>query len=452
MHKWKTNKTSIGKRRTRAWIASKTLLSATLLLPLGLNAHAQTVVIGPDHEPDRTPDSSRPGNRLSIGGFSFNLGAQAELLTLRDRVIPDALPDQLVFTTTANPAAIAAAAGVDLLESTPLQSLKTVLVVVRLRRSDTLDAAETRLAAQAGLQDLQQNLLSQSLGDADVSLPKRFAVHRLSNAATQHVSGTIAMIDTAVALDHAALKGARIEQTSFITDATPAMHGTALAGLIVGTSVEVPGVARGARLVNLAAFTQRKDGISVATTSNLAKAMDAAAMLKPDVLNLSFGGKNDPLLTRLLDEINRRGVCVAAAGGNGGARAAVPFPASHPASLAVAAIDDKLKPYAVATHSARIDVSAVGVDVFVPVPAAKGGGYRRMSGSSMATAFVAGNLLRMHECTRSHDPHAMRASVKAAAQDLGAVGPDPVFGAGLFRLPEKKNVIALNLLSSSHDW
>jgi subtilisin family serine protease len=431
------SKRGINTRHISGRIAGRTVLSAVLLLSLGPTAHAQTIDIGPGHE----SDPPRSGNRLSLGGLSLDLGALARLLALRDSAIPDALPDQLVFTTTADAAAIAAATGVDLLESAPLQSLKTTLVLVRLRKGDNLNAAQARLAAQPGVQDLQQNLLSQTLGDAGAALPKRFAIHGLSETATQHVGGTIAMIDTAIALDHTALKGARIEQTSFIADASPAAHGTALAGLIVGTSAEVPGVARGARLVNFAAFTQRKDGVSVATTSNLAKALDAAAILKPDVLNLSFGGKNDPLLVRLLDEINRRGVCVAAAGGNGGARAAVPFPASHPASLAVAAIDDKLKPYAFATHAARIDIAAVGVDVFVPVPAAKGGGYRRMSGSSMATAFVAGNLLRMPECASSHDPHAMRASVRAAAQDLGATGPDPVYGAGLFRLPEKKFLI-----------
>ena len=429
IHQW-----GIDTRRISQRIARRTVLSAALLLSLGPTAQAQTIDVGPRHEPDRP----RSGNRLSFGGFSLDLGALGALLALRDSAIPDALSDQVVFTTTADASAIAAAAGVDVIESAPLQSLNTVLVVVRLRKGDRLAAAQARLAAQSGVQDMQQNQLSQSLGDTGAALPKRFAAHGLSDTATQHVSGTIAMIDTAIALDHAALKGARIKQTSFVADASPAAHGTALAGLIVGTSAEVPGVARGARLVNFAAFTQRKDGVSVATTSNLAKAMDAAAILKPEVLNLSFGGKNDPLLVRLLDEINRRGVCVAAAGGNGGARAAVPFPASHPASLAVAAIDDKLKPYAFATHAARIDIAAVGVDVFVPVPAAKGGGYRRMSGSSMATAFVAGNLLRMPECASGHDTRAMRASVRAAAQDLGVAGPDPVYGAGLFRLPEKK--------------
>ncbi len=413
------------------------VLSTALLLLVGISVHAQTIGIGAGHEPDRPADETRPGKRISLGGFSFDLGAKVALVALRDSLVADALPDQWVFTTLADAGAIATAAGVDMVESAPLQSLDTTLVVVGLRKGDDFAAAQTRLAAQPGVQGLQQNRLFQALDDANAPLPKRFAVHRLTDTATQHISGTIAMIDTVIALRHEALAGAHIEQKLFIADASPAAHGTALAGLIVGTSAEVPGVARGARLVNLAAFNQRKNGVSVATTSNLAKALDSAAVLRPDVLNLSFGGKQDLLLERLLDEIHRRGICVAAAAGNGGARSLVPFPASHAASLAVNAVDDRLKPYAFATQAARIDVAAVGVDVFVPVPIAKGDGFQRMSGSSMATAFVAGNLLRMPECSIRHDPRAMKTAARAAAQDLGAAGPDTVFGAGLFLLPEK---------------
>jgi hypothetical protein len=370
----------------------------------------------------------------------MDLALPAALLRFRDSDIPEAVPEQFVFTTHADAAAIAAAAGVTLLETAPLRSLGTQLAVVAVREGDDAAAAQARLTAQPGVEGLQPNLLAQTLAATSAAapttpLPKRFRLHGLDATATQPVSGTIAMIDTALALDHPALQGARIEQTRFVEAAAPAAHGTALAGLIVGTGEEVPGTARGARLVNLAAFTERKNGVAVANTANLAKAFDAAAMLKPEVLSLAFGGKHDPLLARLLDEIQRRGVCVAAAAGNGGAGAAVPFPAHHAASVAVTAVDEALKPYAFATRGTRIDVAAVGVDVFVPVPGGKRGGYRRMSGSSIATAFVAGNLLRMPECNGGRAPAAMRTKLRASAQDIGDAGADPAFGAGLFRLP-----------------
>ncbi len=203
--------------------------------------------------------------------------------------------------------------------------------------------------------------------------------------------------------------------------------------------MEVPGVARHARLLNFAAFTERKDGVAVATTANLAKALDAVAIATPDALNLAFGGRDDRLLGLLVDEIDRRGVCIVAAAGNGGARVEVPFPASHPVVLSVTAIDNAQKPYAHATRGDRIDVAAAGVDVFVPVPDGGRSAYRRMSGTSMATAFVAGAILRSPACKAMRAPTALRAQARAAARDLGATGHDPVFGAGLFLLPQKNS-------------
>jgi hypothetical protein len=99
--------------------------------------------------------------------------------------------------------------------------------------------------------------------------------------------------------------------------------------------------------------------------------------------------------------------------------------------LAVTALDGRLRPYVWATPGAPVDVAALGVDLLVAEP----GGYRRVSGTSFAAAVVSGALLRMPACARDRNPAAMRAAVGARARDLGAPGRDPVYGAGLFRLP-----------------
>lgn len=417
------------------------LVAPSLSVCFSANAQVIDVVVGPSDEPSETP-RTRSKRGISLGGFSIPLGDRDRVSSLRDRDVPEANGNELVFTTTGDPAEIAAAAGLDLVEAVPLRSLSTTLVVVSLRKGDSPIEAQRRLARIAGVSDPQPNGLFQAMAGTAAPLPKRFAIHGL-NAPRQTVMGaadaptdrTIAMIDTVVALDHEALRGARLAQTIFVADRSPRAHGTAVAGLIAGTSAEVPGVARGAKLLNFAAFTERKDGIAVATTANLAKALDAAAMAKPDALSLAFGGRDDRLLGLLVDEINRRGVCIVAAAGNGGEQRRVPFPANHPAVLAVTAIDNALKPYAHATHGDRIDVAAVGVDVFVPVPDGARSAYRRMSGTSMATALVAGALLRSPSCAAGPAPTTLRTQARAAARDLGAPGDDPVFGAGLFLPP-----------------
>lgn len=433
---------AFAKARSRAPTLALLLAVPSLSICLSANAQVIDVVVEPDGDPTSDTPRARPKSGISLGGFTIPLGARNPVSLLRDHDVPEAIANELVFTTTRDPAEIATAAGLDLVEAVALRSLSTTLVVVRVREGDSPVEAQRRLARIVGVSDPQPNGLFQTMAEAAAPQPKRFAIHGLIAppqplAGTNDAAGggTIAMIDTVVALDHEALRGARLEQTIFVADRSPRAHGTAVAGLIAGTSAEVPGVARGAKLMNFAAFTERKDGIAIATTANLAKALDAAAMAKPDALNLAFGGRDDRLLGLLVDEIDRRGVCIVAAAGNGGEQKQVPFPARHPTVLAVTAIDNALKPYAHATRGDRIDVAAVGVEVFVAVPDGKRGAYRRMSGTSMATAFVAGALLRSPACQARHAPTTLRAKARAAARDLGAPGDDPVFGAGLFLPP-----------------
>ena len=243
------------------------------------------------------------------------------------------------------------------------------------------------------------------------------------------------MIDTPVDTRHESLKAASVQQFVFSASPAVALHGTAVASLLVGTG-EVKGIAAGAKLISLAAFEPSKDGTGLSQTRYLAKALNAAANMQPNVLNLSFGGNEDKALAALLTAINKRGICVAAAAGNGGPKGRVLFPATHPASLAITAVDEKLKPYAYASQGSKIDVAGVGVGLLATVP----GGYRQVSGTSFATAIVSGALLRMPACNGGRNPAGMKQQVAALAQDLGPKGRDPVFGAGLFRLsvPAKK--------------
>jgi subtilisin family serine protease len=258
-------------------------------------------------------------------------------------------------------------------------------------------------------------------------LPGRFALHGFP-ADPLPAPVTIAVVDTGIDAAHPTLAGAAVGQLAFAAPAAGA-HGTAIASLLVGRG-QVPGVARGARLLALAAFTET-DGRARSDSARLARALDSAAGHRPHILLLAFGGRDDPLLTRLLDRLHRDGTCIVAAGGNGGAKAQVPFPATHGASLAVTAVDQRLKPYAHSTPGARLDVAAAGVDLMAAVP----GGYRQVSGTSFAAALVAGGLARLPACTGARAPARMRAEVRAAARDLGPAGPDPRFGAGLFQMP-----------------
>jgi hypothetical protein len=388
------------------------------------------------------PEFKQPrsgGGGIGIG-LSINLGKKKPKLPplgppleMQDQLIDDYVGDEVIFViegpTTIAPR-IAAAAKVTIIDTSFLDESNLSMVVVRLAPGDTVTAAISRMKKQKGVSSVQPNYQYQLLGS---SRPKRFDLHALPKKITP-VSGHIVMIDAAVDTAHANFKGANITQQFFGTANEPAVHGTAVAALLVGTG-DYPGTAYGARLTSLAAFGGSSKDDRLSRTSYLAKAMNEASRLRPDVLNLSFGAQTtDPLLSRTLDSIRKNGVCVAAAAGNGGATGKILFPATHPASLAVTAVDEKLRGYTYASQGARVDVSGIGVGLNAAAP----GGRRAVSGTSFATAVVSGALLHMPACNGDRDPASMTAQVAARAQDLGVAGRDPVFGAGLFRLSAAK--------------
>lgn len=419
----------------------KRVITAGVAALLATAALAQA---GPNGQ--AAPRSGNTAAGIGIGiGIGVALGALKKLkgaapavptLEMRDAVIADYLPDQIIFLMAPGAAGadrVARAAKVVIIETALLDEAGLVMVVAQLAPGDSVPAVKARLEAQRGVLWAQPDYQFQLLGQ---SFPKRFALHAIPEKQPT-VSGAIVMIDAPVDLGHPNLAGVLVTQSSFGVDPVPAVHGTVVAALLVGTGA-YPGTAQGASLTSLAAFGPAAqgtaNGASLSRTSYLAKAMNEASRLRPDVLNLSFGGPEDRLLGVMLDTIHKNGVCVSAAAGNAGPTGHVLFPATHPASLAVTAVDENLRGYQFASQGDRVDVAGVGVGLNAAVP----GGRRAVSGTSFATAVISGALLRMPACHGGRDPDAMKAQVAAAAKDLGVPGRDSVFGAGLFRLTAAK--------------
>ncbi len=405
-------------------------------------ALAQAVPGGGQGTPDVQQPRTGGGGGGGIGiGLSLKFPKKKKPKTpdqppieMQDQQIEDHIADQVIFVIegqASNAARIAAAARVTIIETSYLDESNLTMIVAQIAASDSVEAAISRLANQKGVNSAQPNYQYQLLGS---NRPKRFDLHALPKKLPP-ISGHVVIIDAVVDTTHANLQGANVSQQFFGTAKDAAVHGTAVAALLVGTG-KYPGTANGARLTSLAAFGGSAKDDRLSRTSYLAKAMNEASRLRPDVLNLSFGSQaSDPLLGRTLDTIRKNGVCVAAAAGNGGPKGKVLFPATHNASLAVTAVDEKLRGYAYATQGPRVDVSGIGVGLNAAAP----GGRRAVSGTSFATAVVSGALLRMPACNGGRDPGSMKSQVAARAQDLGVAGRDPVFGAGLFRLtPPKK--------------
>ncbi|WP_153020622.1 S8 family serine peptidase, partial [Pseudomonas sp. BMS12] len=198
-------------------------------------------------------------------------------------------------------------------------------------------------------------------------------------------------------------------------------HGTALAALLVGHE-QVAGLLPGARLYAFGVFGEDGDaGLHTRTDwVILALARVAALEPPPQAVNLSFGGSRSQLLAMLFERLGRRLNFVAAAGNDG--RAGVRYPAAYPEVLAVGAVDARLRRLRQSNFGRHLALVAPGQDIWT-LDGAGQGFYA--SGTSFAAPFVSAALALVPS------PQALLDQ----ARDLGELGRDEHYGAGLARLP-----------------
>jgi len=216
----------------------------------------------------------------------------------------------------------------------------------------------------------------------------------------------VAIVDTGADFDHPELRGQVAEAKTFVggnDGFTSDRHGTAIAGVIGaarGNGVGIVGVAPGSRLHLLKAcwYPRRRaarsapdgdEARAVCSSYTLALALDHAVDSRYDVVNLSLGGPQDPLLERIVAAgIERDMVFVAPAA----ERPDDGFLEGLPEVLRVAALDGEgtpaptVAPGVAAPEGSRV-LGAPGVEVLTTVP---GGGFDFIGGSSIASAHVAG--------------------------------------------------------------
>jgi subtilisin family serine protease len=172
-----------------------------------------------------------------------------------------------------------------------------------LQEFHTLTAAGSTAAPYNDpLYDLQTNIAALGIARA----------HERVQGAGVH----IALIDTGVDLGHPDLHGASVRSHSLLDSAAPAAslrHGTAMAGLIAAVAnnhIGIVGIAPRAQVDVFEACWQLAPGNDAAAcnTFTLARALAAALASGAALVNLSFAGPADPLLTALVQAGLKRGV------------------------------------------------------------------------------------------------------------------------------------------------
>ncbi|WP_165759764.1 S8 family serine peptidase [Falsiruegeria litorea] len=308
------------------------------------------------------------------------------------------------------------------------------VTVHRYRLSPGVDVRTVieRLEANAAVVNAQPNYLYTLQQSDGVRKLPQFGNDKVglseAHARTTGSNTRIAVVDTAVDGTHAEFSGARISSFD-VSDGGGNVdpHGTSIAG-ILAANAKLTGVAPGAEVVSIAAFSKDASGNTVGNTWTILEATNIAHKEKVDILNMSFAGPADPLLKRAMEGAKKRNVLPVAAAGNEGPDAATLFPAGYEQVIAVTATDTENAVYANANTGDHVDIAAPGVGLLV---LGNSSGFRTSSGTSLATAYISGIAALTLSANPGADYATLRALLENSATDLGTPGKDSVFGAGI---------------------
>ena len=254
----------------------------------------------------------------------------------------------------------------------------------------------------------------------DPSLPQQWGLFKINatNTSTQSASAwdithgdpsiKVAILDTGIDESHPDLTGKVILDANFTTDASSLDnngHGSHVAGIVAantnnGTGVAGAGYNTG--LINGKVLDSNGSGYYSWIINGITWAADNGAQ----VISMSLGGSSSS--QALSDAVNyawSKGAVVVAAAGNNGSTAPS-YPAYYPNVIAVAATDSNDNLATWSNRGSWVDVASPGVNIYSTYD---NNSYATLSGTSMATPFVAGEaalifatgLCATNTCTRN---------------------------------------------------
>jgi type VII secretion-associated serine protease mycosin len=249
---------------------------------------------------------------------------------------------------------------------------------------------------------------------------------------------SVAVIDTGVDARHPDLAGNVLNGTVMIpgepgdgtTDSNG--HGTSMGGLIAahghGDRAGVLGIAPHARILPVKISTGVLQGED---HGELAAAIDYAVASKARVISISIGTGRSERLQRAVESALAANIVIVAAVSNTNVSLGIAAPASYPGVVAAAAVDRSGHHTDISITGPEVVLAAPGVEI---VSTAPGGGYSTGTGTSDATAIIAGAAALV----RARFPNLSAAEVvhrlTATATDAGPPGRDEEYGFGVLNL------------------
>ena len=270
---------------------------------------------------------------------------------------------------------------------------------------------------------------------------------------------TVAVIDTGIDTDHPEFAG-KISEYSYNATEDKVVkdyndwsliedeqgHGTAVTGVIAAAmdGSGIVGVAPDVEIIVIKAECDANGAFL--RTSDLVFGLYYAIERDANVVNMSFGtyANENPFADPCRLAYDSDVICVAAAGND--ATAALCWPAADEHVIGVGALDGW----------ERAEYSNFGENVNLCAPGttyttSKGGGYRYMNGTSLASPIVAGALVLMQQNNPYMDFEYVTEVLYASCYDLGDLGRDWYFGFGALDVhaltQEERCTITYNMLT-----
>ena len=243
----------------------------------------------------------------------------------------------------------------------------------------------------------------------------------------------IGIIDTSVDTEHTAFAHKKLELKHLASAGPtgPDWHGTGVTALLAGDATSsTPGMIPDASFFVADIFHADEDSEPASDTVSMLRAFDWLESKGVNIVNMSLSGPRDDLVRKAIEKLAAKGVLFVAAAGNDGPNAGPSYPAAYEQVIAVTAVNKDQQSYRYANRGSYIDVAAPGVAIWTALPGLKEGYH---SGTSFATPFVTASLAALYpQLTAKTKTQVLQ---QFRYRDLGAPGPDPIYGQGLLIAP-----------------
>lgn len=330
----------------------------------------------------------------------------------------------LAFSPTDIALANAMEAGFSIVRERDLEGLDARIVVLRAPPKLSTPRALLKLRALDPEGDYDFNHLYTDSGDVEPD-PGRAGENSPNAAAMPSGALKIGIVDGGVDATHPVFENVVIHQHGCGEKPVPSPHGTAVASLIAGRAEKFQGAAPGAELFVADIYCNRPTGGAM---DDIADGIAWIARQRVAVINVSLVGPRNILLEKVIHIVSARGYLVVAAVGNDGPAAPPLYPASYPEVVGVTAVDAREHVLLEAGRGRQVDFAAPGADMAAAVMAHA---YAPVRGTSFATPIVASLIAaQLREPNKTEAEQAVADLVRQAI-DLGARGPDEIYGNGL---------------------